>query len=205
MRSSPRARVRGRPSYRRGRNLTPERFWRARHVARLTQPQAAELLGVSLRTVRNWESGRTRIPYAAYKLMRVLRGGEIPGDAWAGYRVHGDTLWTPEGRPIRAWESRWWGLLVAQARQFRRLYAQRRGHFRAAPSSGLVHIATSRKCGGRNPASAPESRMLPHLLVMPLSSIYRPRPIRSRPAARSWWQRGTGARRSRPRAQETSR
>ncbi|MFN3842515.1 MAG: VC1465 family Xer recombination activation factor [Rehaibacterium terrae] len=89
--------------------------------------QRARLLRVCPRTVRNWEAGRTRIPYAAFKPMRLLRGFELPGDAWRGWRLIGDTLWSPEGHGFRAGDHAWWSLLVRQAAAFRRQVARPRG------------------------------------------------------------------------------
>ena len=66
----------------------------------------ADLLRVSDRTIRNWEAGAVRIPYAAYKLLRVLRGGRYLGHpVWRDYRVWGDTLYTPEGHHFQAGEA----------------------------------------------------------------------------------------------------
>lgn len=42
----------------------PARFHLERMAAGLTQKQAAEYLGVSVRSVRNWETGCNRIPYS---------------------------------------------------------------------------------------------------------------------------------------------
>ena len=86
----------------------------------LTIEQAAKLLRVSERTLHNWEAGRVRIPYAAYKLIRILRGYELPGDAWKGYRLIGDTLWSPENLPFKAADARWWSLTVCMAHEYRR-------------------------------------------------------------------------------------
>lgn len=75
---------------------------------------------VSTRTLHNWEAGRVRIPYAAYKLIRILRGYELPGHAWKGYRLIGDTLWSPENLPFHAADARWWSLTVQMAHEYRR-------------------------------------------------------------------------------------
>lgn len=49
----------------------PEQFHVERMTAGLTQKQAAEYLGVSVRSIRNWESGCNRVPYPAFKLVRM--------------------------------------------------------------------------------------------------------------------------------------
>jgi transcriptional regulator with XRE-family HTH domain len=110
----------------RTRAVTASRFKEARHLCALTIPQAAELLRVSERTVHNWERGRVGIPYAAYKLMRILRGYELPNDHWQGYRLVGDTLWSPEGLALKAEQQRWWSLTCRMAAEFRSMMASRR-------------------------------------------------------------------------------
>lgn len=59
--------------------------------------------------------------------MRILRGYELPGHYWKGYRLVGDTLWSPEGKAFRASDQRWWSLTVAMAREFRAMVAARQG------------------------------------------------------------------------------
>lgn len=104
--------------------ILAERFRHARHACWLTVPQAAKLLHVSVRTVHNWEAGIVRVPFAAYKLMRILRGVELPNgcgllsEAWAGWRFQDDKLISPEGRAFIGTDSAWWSLLVQRARLF---------------------------------------------------------------------------------------
>ena len=43
----------------------PERFYIERMTAGLTQDQACKYLGVTRRTIYNWENGKTRIPFPA--------------------------------------------------------------------------------------------------------------------------------------------
>lgn len=98
----------------------------------------ADLLHVTERTVRNWESGSSRIPYAAFKLVRVMRGGKFLGPEWHGWYVRYDRLITPEGHEIRAHEFAWWSLLVRQAREFQRLMRERRQNELDAPPAVAV-------------------------------------------------------------------
>lgn len=72
--------------------------------------------------MRNWFSGKTAVPYAAHRLIRILARYELPGDAWAGWLMHSGKLWTPEGHPITPADGGWWSLLVRQARMFRTQY-----------------------------------------------------------------------------------
>lgn len=114
------------------RDSLAQRFREARLTSLMSQADAAKLLRVTERTVHNWEAGRVRVPYAAYKLMRILRGYELPGRTWRGWWLIGDRLITPEGRELRASDGAWWSLLVAQAHQFRQLLAERRAAQQAA-------------------------------------------------------------------------
>lgn len=84
----------------------------------------AKFLQVTPRTVHLWISGRVRIPYAAYKLMRLQLHYELPGKAWQGWSLSAGRLYTPEGFELAPDEVSWWSLLVRQARCFRSLYQQ---------------------------------------------------------------------------------
>ena len=106
------------------------------------------------------------MPYAAFKLMRILRGYELPGAAWKGYRLVGDTLWSPEGLAFRADEQRWWSLTVLMARQFRTIMEGRRIESAAsvarasldAPPPSLADVAEAVLTSGVGPANAPGPR-----------------------------------------------
>lgn len=87
----------------------------------MSVPETAKFLRVSERTLHNWESGRARVPYAAYKLLRVMRGHQLLHPAWKGFSVRGDTLWTPEGRSFKPSHMTWWSLTCRMADQFRLL------------------------------------------------------------------------------------
>lgn len=84
----------------------------------------AKLLHVTERTLHNWQSGKHDIPYAAYRLLRLLNRMELPGDSWAGWCFHGGKLWTPEGRSFVGTDGSWWSLLVRRAAGFDALYRQ---------------------------------------------------------------------------------
>lgn len=88
----------------------------------LSNPDAAKLLHVSLRTLQNWLSGRHEVPYATFKLLRLLRHMELPGDAWRGWSFARGVLITPEGRTIAANEGAWWSMLVRRSEAFGELY-----------------------------------------------------------------------------------
>ncbi|CAM3549030.1 VC1465 family Xer recombination activation factor [Paracidovorax anthurii] len=85
----------------------------------------AQLLHVTERTLHNWQSGKHDIPYAAYRLLRLLNRMELPGDSWAGWCFHGGKLWTPEGRSFVGTDGSWWSLLVRRAAMFDKLHRLR--------------------------------------------------------------------------------
>ncbi|PJI97559.1 uncharacterized protein DUF3653 [Acidovorax sp. 69] len=115
----------------------------------LDLPGCAKLLHVTERTLHNWESGKHDIPFAAYKLLRLLNRMELPGDSWDGWCFHGGKLWTPEGRQLTGKDGSWWSLLVRQAAMFVELVqapdrdSRRRHGLEDAPASGLVSVSTS--------------------------------------------------------------
>lgn len=80
----------------------------------------ARTLQVTERTVYAWFSGKTAVPYAAYKLLRILNRFELPG--WPGWQMHSGKLWTPEGFGFDPTDGAWWSLLVRQARAFKAVY-----------------------------------------------------------------------------------
>lgn len=133
------------------------RFREARFSARLTVEACAELLRVSERTVRHWESGKTRIPYAAYKLMRVMRSGKLLGPEWRGFHIWYGVLHTPEGHRFEAGDLAWWSLLVRRARAFSDLRAARDGSPERpqpdAASSGTGKAPACRPAGQQDEAS----------------------------------------------------
>lgn len=90
----------------------------------LSPLDAAKMLHVSLRTLQNWLSGHHEVPYAAYKLLRLMRYMELPGESWAGWHFSCGQLVTPEGRTISGAEGSWWSLLVQQARGFGKVYRE---------------------------------------------------------------------------------
>lgn len=90
--------------------------------AGLKVPDVARTLQVTERTVYAWFSGKTAVPYSAYRLLRILNRFELPG--WPGWHMHSGKLWSPEGFGFDPTDGAWWALLVRQARSFRILYAR---------------------------------------------------------------------------------
>ncbi|WP_283957798.1 VC1465 family Xer recombination activation factor [Variovorax sp. 3P27G3] len=90
--------------------------------AGLKVPDVAQTLQVTERTVYAWFSGKTAVPYSAYKLLRILNRFELPG--WPGWHMHSGKLWTPEGFAFDPTDGAWWSLLVRQARAFKVVYGR---------------------------------------------------------------------------------
>jgi hypothetical protein len=109
-------------------------------IAGLDRPATAALLGVTERTVRNWEARRAKVPYSAFKLLRILSGYALPGAAWRGWSIRGDTLWSPTGRGFEAASMGYLSLVFAMAQQWQRerRSAERSRASGAAP--GLVPL-----------------------------------------------------------------
>jgi len=117
--------------------VRPSRHERLLHGARfkvmcadagLSIEQTAKVLHVTRRTVQLWISGRVRIPYAAYRLVRILGRYELPDPGWAGWVFHSGKLWSPEGHGFNPHDSNWWGLLVRQARAWKEM-SERQAQF----------------------------------------------------------------------------
>jgi len=85
-------------------SIDPRAFRELRAVCGLSVGEVAQLLRVTARSVRYWEAGQRRIPYCAFKLLRVVAHGDVGGRAWDGWRVVGGELWSPSGQSFRAWE-----------------------------------------------------------------------------------------------------
>ncbi len=123
----------------------------------IKHPEAAKMLHISLRTLQNWLSGRHQVPYSVYKLLRMMRYMELPGQSWRGWHFSRGQLVTPEGRTISGKDGSWWSLLVRKSNSFGQLYrelqlerlaqtqAAKAVGFGAAgtvPDAGLVSVST---------------------------------------------------------------
>lgn len=118
----------------------------------LTPETAGKMLHVNPRTVRYWISGKTLIPYSAYRLLRILTGAELPCNGWDGWHMHSGQLWSPEGHGFKPNDSSWWGLLVRQARCFK-IMADREAQLRqlairAGDGVAATAVASNAGAGG---------------------------------------------------------
>lgn len=105
--------------------IDKDQFREIRMLNRLSIDEAAKLLQVTSRTIAHWERGSTRIPYSAFKLLRCLANGELLPQAWKGWTIKGDTLWSPVGRPFRQHELTYLANYFTMARLWQADYARR--------------------------------------------------------------------------------
>jgi DNA-binding XRE family transcriptional regulator len=134
--------------------IEPQDFRDMRLRSDLNRKQAADLLDVTPRTIQNWETGGARIPWVAYRMLRILTGYALPGKAWEGWTIHGDRLIAPNGRWFDANSMEQIERVYALARLWRQDY-ERRHHRPAAkvvPFPALVKdqkpLATQQQIGG---------------------------------------------------------
>ena len=176
-------------------SVTGFRFREMRLSCGISVPVAAKELRVTERTIQNWETGRVRVPYAAYKLLRILRGWELPHADFKGWRLLPDRLVTPEGRAIWPKKLAWWSLTCRMADGFRELVAPRPKAGARVPNpqppglapkvqGGLVHYSTSETpifpAVSRGESIAADSRLSELSLVV--ASRLRPSvPVEVRP------------------------
>lgn len=122
----------------------------------------AKLLHVTERTLHNWESGKHDIPYATFKLLRLLSGMELPGESWRGWGFQGDKLRSPEGHLIAGTDGAWWSLLVRQARYFGPLQE------RIAKLESQLAAATDGKRSAAGAAASVQAANQPNFQTSPL-------------------------------------
>ncbi len=98
--------------------IAPSDFHLMRRRAFLTTEEAAKLLDVTHKTLQNWEKGRVRIPYTAYRVLKIKVGYLFNDDHFKDWFVRGDTLWSPEGTGFKPHELRYISNYFWMARQW---------------------------------------------------------------------------------------
>lgn len=106
------------------RYIDPQDFRDLRRSLFMTRREVAAVLDVTPRTVQNWETSGARIPWLAYRMLRILRGSALPGEAWEGWTVSGDTLHAPNGRHFTAAELQHIEQVFGMARLWRQMYTR---------------------------------------------------------------------------------
>lgn len=84
--------------------IDPEDFYLMRRRAGFTVDAAAIYLNVTARTIRNWEKGKTNIPYATYRLLKFVNGYVFTSSSWDGWFIRDDTLYSPTQRAFKPHE-----------------------------------------------------------------------------------------------------
>jgi DNA-binding XRE family transcriptional regulator len=104
--------------------ITAQDFADLRRQGGMTRKEAAKALDVTPRTIQNWETGGARIPWMAYRMLRILRGYALPGVQWEGWTVRGHDLFSPAGRQFDAVWLANVEQVFSQARLWRQMYAR---------------------------------------------------------------------------------
>jgi len=113
------------------RYINPDDFHIARRRAGLDRLAAAEMLDVDERTIKNWEGGKSPIPYAAFRVMRLAGGYKLLDEGWEGWAIWQGKLYSPSGRSFEPYELNY----LANYLQMARLFI---ASHRAAPSSAVA-------------------------------------------------------------------
>ena len=146
--------------------IDPSDFVLMRHRAFLTIPQAARALDVTTKTVLNWEQGKSRIPYAAYRVLKLKVGYVFDDEHFGDWFTRGNTLWSPEGRAFQPHELRYIGSYFWMARQWlaeRQAKPNPRQRFRPArPAMSPLPYRHRPRCQVRQ---VPGHRVAPHRAV----------------------------------------
>lgn len=140
--------------------IDPHDFRDLRRMSGLTRAQAAEELDVTPRTIQNWETGGARIPWMAFRMLRILRGFALPGQQWEGWTLRNATLYTPAGRGFDALQLETIEHVFAQARLWRQMYASSGRQKTAStvlpfpdrrrlPEEGRENVTVTKMKGGR--------------------------------------------------------
>lgn len=131
-------------------DIDPFAFTELRKTARMSERETACMLGVTTRTLRNWELGKARVPYSAYRLLRVIVGAQLPAPGWAGWTLRPGVLIAPNGHTFTAWQLEYLQWVFAAARLWLADY-QRKGHGGALAKPGNVTALYNRAA---DPASS---------------------------------------------------
>ena len=104
--------------------IEPQDFRDLRKAAGMTRKQTAEALDVSERTIQNWENGGARIPWMAYRMLRIIRGYALPGVYWEGWTIRGRKLFSPAGKAFEVENLAYLQATFAQAKLWRQQYSR---------------------------------------------------------------------------------
>lgn len=106
---------------------------------------AAEMLDVDEKTIRNWEGGKSPIPYAAFRVMRLAGGYSLMDAGWEGWAIWQGKLYSPSGRGFEPYELDY----LANYMQMARYFIQ---GLRASPSPAVSEQPHAGACVRSEPA-----------------------------------------------------
>jgi DNA-binding transcriptional regulator YiaG len=138
--------------------IDPSDFYLMRRRAFLTTLEASKLLDVTHKTLQNWEKGRSRIPYTAYRVLKIKVGYVFNDDFFKDWFVRGDTIWSPENRGFKPHELRYLSNYLWMARRW---LAERQ----AAKNLDRVLNTTIQRGAASNGSPAPALPRLEALLA----------------------------------------
>ena len=98
--------------------INPDDFYIARRRAGLTIEMAADMLDVTVKTIKNWEGHQSPIPYASFRLMRLAGGYNLIDKGWEGWAIWQGKLYSPSGRSFEPHELNYLANYMQMARFF---------------------------------------------------------------------------------------
>lgn len=138
--------------------INPEEFRLIRLMNKLTTDDVAKLLQVTSRTVAHWECGSARIPYAAFKLLRMKANGEFLNQAWEGWTIRGDSLYSPTGRAFKPYELTYIANYFTMARYWLADCNQKMAKRQVQQPAKVLRLVTSQPDSER-------ASLLPHMRI----------------------------------------
>jgi hypothetical protein len=128
--------------------ISHDKLRETRIFSGLSKKEAANnMVFVTERTWHNWESGRIRVPYAVFKLFRILTGFELPGSSWRGWMLQGGALISPEGKNFTAGDLSYLSLTVEMARLWRIEQRENRVSDLRPKKSNIVYLFDKKREG----------------------------------------------------------
>lgn len=106
---------------------------------------AAEMLDVDEKTIRNWEGGKSPIPYAAFRVMHLAGGYSLMDEGWEGWAIWQGKLYSPSGRGFEPYELNYLANYMQMARYFIESH-------RASPSPAVSEPPHAEACVRSEPA-----------------------------------------------------
>ena len=140
--------------------IEPDAFKLARKQAGLSVKTAAIELDVNERTIRNYENGAVRVPYPAFRLLRLLAGYQLVGTGrrlnnhWNDWSFWQNKLWTPDGRSFEPHELRYVATYISLARHFIKSHEPNSQEPSSFAAEKVLEIMRAPKAVRERPSSA---------------------------------------------------